>query len=100
MGLKLREKLNLVLLEYISTFEKKQGLHLEFAVSDDLMGVLSFGDVLFINIENVIYDIDNKVKKGVVVDWIYDSLEQYKIEGKSINFESYSKGLRYEHLKK
>lgn len=88
----MRKKLNKILKKYIKKFEKKHDLTFEFAVSDDLMGVISFGDVLFFNINDIVYDIDTKQPKGLIIDWLYDSINQDKY----INFQSYSKGLRYE----
>ena len=91
----MRNKLDKVLGKYIRKFEKKHGLRFEFAVADDLMGVICFGDVLFFDINNIIYDIDTKQPKGLIIDWLYDTMNQDKY----INFQSYSKGLRYEQIK-
>lgn len=88
----MRKKLNKILKKYIKKFEKKHDCYFEHAVSDDLMGVICFGDVLFFNINDIIYDIDTKQPKGLIIDWLYDSINQDKY----INFYSYSKGLRYE----
>lgn len=88
----MRKKLNKILKKYIKKFEKKHGLTFEFAVEDDLMDVICFGDVLFFSIHDIIYDIDTKQPKGLIIEWLYDSMYQDKY----INFQSYSKGLRYE----
>ena len=91
----MRKKLNKILKKYIKKFEKKHGLTFEFAVSDDLMDVICFGDVLFFSINDIVYDIDTKQPNGLIIDWLYDSINQDKY----INFYSYSKGLRYEQIK-
>lgn len=91
----MRRKLNKILKKYIKKFEKKHGLTFEFSVSDDLMDVICFGDVLFFSINDIVYDIDTKQPEGLIIDWLYDSMYQDKY----INFYSYSKGLRYEQIK-
>lgn len=91
----MRKKLNKILKKYIKKFEKKHDCCFEHAVADDLMGVICFGDVLFFSINDIVYDIDTKQPKGLIIDWLYDSIHQ----DKHINFYSYSKGLRYEQIK-
>ena len=90
----MRKKLDKILKKYIKKFEKKHDCYFEYAVVDDLMGVICFGDVLFFDIADIIYDIDTKQPKGLIIDWLYDSINQDKY----INFQSYSKGLRYEQI--
>lgn len=91
----MRKKLDKILKKYIKKFEKKHKLNFEFAVSDDLMDVICFGDVLLFSINDIIYDIDTKQPKDLIIDWLYDSIHQ----DKHINFYNYSKGLRYEQIK-
>lgn len=86
----MRSQLNKILKKYIELFEKKQELKFEFAVSDDLMGIINFGDVLYFNITDIVYDIDTNQPKGLIINWLYDNLDS----DKKINFYSYSKGLR------
>ena len=88
----MRKKLDKILKKYIKKFEKKHGLTFEFAVSDDLMGVICFGCVFYFDINDIVYDIDTKQPKYLILDWLYDSMHQDKY----INFQSYSNGLRYE----
>lgn len=95
----LRSKLDNILKEYISLFEKKHDVEMEFAVSDNLMGVISFGCIYYFNVTDIIYDIDNKLDKGLIFQWIEDvvdfnTLKETK-DQKYINLESYSKGMRY-----
>lgn len=85
----MREKLDKILKEYIKKFEKKQNLNFDFAVSEDLMGVICFSDSYFINITDVVYDIDTDQSKGLILEWI-----EYYVDGNNINYYSYSKGLR------
>lgn len=85
----MRKKLDKILKDYIEKFEKKQYLTFEFAVSDDLMGVICFGCVYYFSINDIIYDIDSKHPKNLIIDWL-----EYCLEGNKINYYSYSKGLR------
>ena len=88
----MRKKLDKVLKKYIKKFEKKHGLTFEFAVLDDLMDTICFGCVFYFDMADIIYDIDTKQPKGLIIDWLYESME----ETEPMNFYSYSKGLRYE----
>lgn len=91
----LRGKLVRILKEYIRQFEKKHELDFESAVSDDLMGILCFGDYYF-NISDVIYCIDTNQPKHLILEWHDESVRH---EDLNINFQSYCMGLRFEDLK-
>lgn len=91
----MRKNLDNILKKYIEKFEKKHGLNFEFAVNDDLMGVICFGCVFYFDINDIVYDIDTKQPKHLIIDWLYDTMNQDKY----INFQSYSNGLRYEQIK-
>lgn len=91
----LRGKLERILKEYIRKFEKKHELELEFAVADDLMGILCFGDYYF-SINEIIHCIDTNQPKHLILDWHDESV---KYEDVKINFQSWCMGLRFEHLK-
>ncbi len=53
------------------------------------------------NFSDIKYDIDNKVKKGLIFQHQDDSVEHHLTVNQEeiINFRSYAMGLRYEHLK-
>ena len=91
---KLREKLDAVAKEYIKAFEKKHECYFEFAIFDDLMDMLSFGDNYF-SFSDVAYDIDNNVEKGLIFKWQNENteLDVYGDEI-TINFRSYVMGFR------
>ena len=90
----MRKDLDKIIKKYISKFENKHNLVFEFAVDDDLLGVLSFGSVYYFNTSDVIYDIDNDLPKGQIIEWLESNLEKEKF----INLKSYSKGLRHNNL--
>lgn len=81
----------------IKAFEKKQDLNFEFFINDDVIGIATFGDVYCINVSDIIFDLETKQTKGLIIDWLYETLDQ-KDKEDYINYQSYCKGLRYEDL--
>lgn len=88
---KLREEFDAAIKNYIEIFEKKQGVEFCFAVSDDLLDVLCFGDYFF-TINDIVFDVDNELEDGLIFSW-QDDCVQHK---QHINLMSYAKGLRHE----
>ena len=98
--MKIREKLDDILKEYIRLFEEKHEVFFDYAVGDDLMGLLCFGDYLFTT-KDVIYDIDNDLPKNLIFQWQDDSFDSIiNPQHKKINLQSYAMGLRFENLNK
>ena len=84
---------------YIRLFEEKHDVKLQYAVDDNITGVLDFGDVYIFDITDVIYDIDHDLPKGLILQWAKDSVDDSKNPTRqTINLHSYAKGLRYEDL--
>lgn len=97
--MRLRDKLDEILKEYIRLFEEKHEVFFDCAVGDDLTGLLCFGEHLFIA-RDVIYDIDNNLPKRLIFEWQNDSFDSLKNpNNKVVNLSSYAKGLRFEDLK-
>lgn len=92
----LKKQLKNAVNEIIKAFEEKQEMNFEFFVDDDITGIACFGDVLYLNISDIWYDLLTEQPKGLIIDWIYDCLEN---ENKTINYRSYSMGLRFKALK-
>lgn len=98
--MKLRNKLDSTLKEYIRLFEEKHEAFFDYAVGDDLTGLLCFGEYLF-TARDVIYDIDNDLPKNLIFQWQDDSFDSSKNpQHREINLQSYAMGLRFEHLNK
>lgn len=95
-NMKLKTKLEKVIKEYIKLFETKQGCEFEFAVGDDYLCELFFGDYSF-NIREIIHDLESKAPVGLIYQWRDDCLDAYYDEkiDYTINYYSYTKGLRY-----
>lgn len=92
----LKQQYENVIDKYIKAFEEKHNTSLEYWVADDKTGIACFGDCAFFNLSDIIYDIDNIIKPDLIFQWIYDCVDN---EGKTLNFQSYSKGLRFEDIK-
>ena len=98
--MQLRDKLDNILKEYIRLFEEKHEVFFDYAVRDDLTGLLCFGDYLF-TMRDVIYDIDNDLPKNLIFQWQDDSFDSLKNpQHREMNFQTYAMGLRFEHLNK
>lgn len=96
--MKRRAKLDKILKDYIYAFEKKHGREFEFAVSDDLTGIISFGDIYYLDITNIIYDIDNDLPVNLIFEWLEYIVDNHANYDYSINLKSYAKGIRYSNL--
>ena len=75
---RLREELEEILMRYIRKFEKKHDVQLQYAVDDDIMGVLNFGDAYFFDATDVVYGIDHNLPKEMVLDWYNDTIDYHK----------------------
>lgn len=84
---------------YIRKFEKKHDVKLQYAVDDNIMGVLNFGDAYFFDATDVVYDMDHNLPKGLILQWAEDSVDDSKNPTRqTINLQSYAMGLRFEDL--
>lgn len=92
----LRKELEETLMAYIRLFEKKHDVELWYAVDDDIMGVLNFGDEYFFNTTDIVYDIDHDLPKGLILQWAKDSVDDKKNPTQQkINLRYYSMGLGF-----
>jgi len=75
---------------YVQIFCEKQDMSFEGWVGNQIGGVVCCSDMYF-NIDDIVTDVNLKQPKGQIVDWYYDNIGNPK---KSINYFSYTKGLR------
>jgi hypothetical protein len=94
---KLKNKYESIVNEIIEIFCKKHECYLEFWVSDNIGGIACFGDVSYFHFSDIYYDVITEQPKNLIFNWRYDSIE-YNELGKTINYDSYSRGLRYTDL--
>ena len=91
----LKKQYEFVCNEYVTKFCNKQQMDFEGWVGDTVGGIACCNDFFF-NFQDIVWDVNSKQPKGAIVDWYYENLE---IPEKSINYFSYTKGLRVSELK-
>jgi hypothetical protein len=95
---KLKSDYEKVITEIVKLFEKKQGVELEFWVSDEIGGVACFGDNYF-GVNDIIEDMDSGSEPGEIFKWQDDNTHESITNGnRFINYASYLKGLRIDKL--
>jgi len=83
--------------EYVKIFCKKNEIDFDYWIGNEIGGCASFCEQYYFNLSDIIYDVNNHCKKGLILEWQDDSTENS--ERGNINYSSYSKGLRYKDLK-
>ena len=83
--------------EYLRKFCNKQGFVFDndMWVNQDVGSTVMCND-MFLNFSDIVWDINSKQPKGAITEWYYECLENIE---KSINYFSYTKGLRIVDLK-
>lgn len=98
MSKALRTSLDKALMAYVKKFEKAHSVEFDWAVNDDLMGALSFGDYMF-DMSDIVFDVDGKLPIKLIFEWQDASLDAHiKGDENQINLKSYSMGLRNESI--
>lgn len=92
---KLKEQYEFVCNEYVNAFIKKQSMSFNGWVGDEIGGIALCNDFYF-NFQDIVWDVNTKQPKGSIVDWYYQNLDTPE---KSINYYSYTKGLRVSEIK-
>lgn len=87
--------------EYIELFCQKHEIECDGWVGDQVGGLASFIQQYFFSLNDIVFDLNTNQPVGLILKWQDDGVEAHFKNPKSgsINFYSYSKGLRYEHLK-
>lgn len=91
----LQERYESICSEYIQEFCKKQEMDFEGWVGNTIGGIAVCNDFFF-SYQDIVLDINSNQPKGLIVDWYYQNLETPE---KSINYYSYTKGLRLAMIK-
>ena len=87
----------------INAFCHKHEIEFDYSVSDDLTGVLCFGDNFF-NLSDIYFDLKENKPKGKIIEW-QNYLTDYNIKtngnhtNQFIRFNSYCMGARFDDLK-
>lgn len=82
---------------YLRAFDEKHDLALfESDFKDCWIGgqVGSIADIndMYLNFDDIRYDIDNNIPAGKIFDWYWNSVDHAEMKVKYMNFESYCKG--------
>ncbi len=86
----LQEHYEKVCNDYVFLFCLKQGMVFDGWVSD-LVGSIAFCDDYFFAFSDIVWDVNSSQPKGTITDWYHENME---LPEKSINYFSYTKGLR------
>lgn len=93
---KIKKEYSEICKEYVSLFAKKHSLEniddsSDFWVGDNVGGIATLGD-LFVNFDDIRYDIDNDVPKEKFLKWYSRDQELYSLSLKYMNYSTFCKG--------
>ena len=92
---KLKYNLEKATMDIVKAFERKQDLYFDFFVCDDVTGIACFSNGFYFNISDVCHDLFTEQIPGLIIQWMYDSMDN---KDKTINYQSYCMGLRFEYI--
>jgi len=84
--------------EYAKKFANKQGLDQFYWIGDTIGEIASFNEEYFFSMDEIVYDIDNKCPKNLILQWQKDGIENAD-KNIRINYRSYAMGLRYNNIR-
>jgi hypothetical protein len=90
---KLRKDFNTARDNYAKAFCEKHEFVLEFDnywIGECILGVSDY----YVNLEDLMYDIDKDIDKGIFFKWYDYSIEQHYKGVPSVNYKSYINGAR------
>ena len=93
----LKQQFENVVDQYLTLFCEKQGVYKDNDswCAGDVGGVIEINDA-YLNFTDIILDVDTNQPKGNIFKWYW---ENDFLNGKEINYYSYTKGLRVKDLK-
>ena len=91
----LQERFNQCVLEYVNLFCEKQEMDFSYWIGGHIGQICEINDFI-LGFQEIQYDIDNNIEKGMIVDWYDENLAG----GQSINYHSFCRGLRVSDIKK
>ena len=84
---KIKKQYESAVAAYIKEFCKKQECDLEYWVADQIGGIACFGDVLYFNFVDILFDINTNQPKNQIINWLYESIDDVE---NSMSYYSYS----------
>ena len=94
MSKKLKDRFELIVNEYAKKFAKKHGIEFDFWLCGDIGEFASFSEYYVFSCNEIRYDIDNDVPKGIILEY-FESLQDESVK---ISYENYVRGLRPKHI--
>lgn len=107
----LQEEFKDLCFKYLYEFNKKHELEMTERelkscwIANEVGGIADLND-MYINFDDIRYDIDNDIPGDKIFDWYWNSVEHAEMGVKYMNFESYCKGApdpvppsEFEHIK-
>ena len=64
---------------YVHKFEKKHGIQLTNYLDEADLAFFNYWDYIF-QIDDIIFDIDKRIKKGLILEWFEKEGEKYDFE--------------------
>ena len=92
--MKLKNKYNKIVEQYLMAFVEKQELDIEncYWVADKIGEILSINEQYYFNFDDIRFDVDNNIKAGTILEWQQESIDNYSKKKKyKINYENYLK---------
>ena len=90
----LKERYSEIIKEYITKFCKKQGFDIDDIEDLSNLECIFVADYYF-DIRDIRYDLDNKIKKGLIIEWSDYVVANRQKNNYNINYSSYIRGARY-----
>ena len=90
--------------DYVQAFVKKQGYEFTEWVANDVGGIAVFIEQYFLNLSDIIYDIEHNCRKGLIFEWQDFNTDRamkkkswftrWKSSVSYVNYNSYFMGFR------
>jgi hypothetical protein len=82
---------------YIQKMEEKNEITFAGWVGDIIGGVAEFDEGYYLNFDDIVYDINEKIPPNTIKEWFNKTFEYIDI---NINYYSFSKGASFEEIRK
>ena len=93
----LKEQYADICYQYLQAFNAKHELEMNDYdlktcwIGGEVGGIADIND-MYINFDDIRYDIDNKISVGKIFEWYWNSVERAELKVKYMNYPSYCKG--------
>ncbi len=97
----LKKHYDFVCNEYIKLFCEKQKIDFDGWISDEIGGIAAFISEYYFSMSDIVFDLHTNQPVNLILDWQSDGVDAHfeNPELSTINYMSYTMGLRYEDIK-